>query len=189
MLKMQQGWWTPRSSNIKSPTNPATTCLEISIFFQVLCNCYLHRPKPQLLCKAIINQQHDWGHLQAPAQRHLPNVPPQRSPVRQLHTAPLPKFRFQVWPSIRQSWTIAIRQFTSNFKSTLNRLQQRRVVTPNLPPYLFGLVLWLKDHPDYIVVKGDKNFGSCVLERSYYTWKAFQEHLDYKESVRSSSTS
>ena len=63
----------------------------------------------------------------------------------------------------------SIRQFTSNFKSTLNRLQQRRDVAPNLPPHHFDLVLWLKDHPDYIVVKGDKNFGSCVLERSYYT--------------------
>ena len=46
-------------------------------------------------------------------------------------------------------------------------------------------MLWLKDHNDYIIVEGDKNLGPCILERSYYTWRAFHEHLgnanNYKE--------
>ena len=35
----------------------------------------------------------------------------------------------------------------------------------------------LKDHNDYIVVEGDKNLGPCILDRSYYIYRAFKDHL------------
>ena len=70
-----------------------------------------------------------------------------------------------------------ITQFASKIKSTLKLLQQRRKGLPNLPPYLLDLMLWMKDHNDYIIVEGDKNLGPCILEKSYYIWRAFQEHL------------
>ena len=81
----------------------------------------------------------------------------------------------------------AIQQFTLKIKSTLKLLQPRRKVTSNLPPYFFDLMLWFKDNNDYIVVEGNKNLGPCILERSYYIWRAFQEHLgntnNYKELI------
>ena len=82
----------------------------------------------------------------------------------------------------------AIQQFTFKIKSFLKLLQQRRKVTPNLLPYLLDLMLWLKDNGDYIVVEGGKNLSTCILERSYYIWRAFQEHLgntnNYKELTK-----
>ena len=71
----------------------------------------------------------------------------------------------------------SLEQFTLNIKSAVKLLQQRRNVTPNLPPYLMDLMLWFKDHNDYIIVEGDKNLGPCILERSYYIWRAFKDHL------------
>ena len=61
----------------------------------------------------------------------------------------------------------SMEQFTLKIKSTLMLLQQRRKVTPNLQ-YLLDLMLWLKDHNNYIVVEGDKNLGPFILERSHY---------------------
>ena len=43
----------------------------------------------------------------------------------------------------------------------------------------------LKNNDIYIVVHGDKNLGPCILERNFYIFKGFAEHLgntrNYKE--------
>ena len=40
-----------------------------------------------------------------------------------------------------------------------------------------NLIEHLKNNNIYIVVHGDKNLGPCILERSFYIYKGFAEHL------------
>ena len=46
----------------------------------------------------------------------------------------------------------------------------------------------LKNHDYLIVVHGDKNLGSCILDRTFYIFKGFSEHLgntrNYKELTK-----
>ena len=71
----------------------------------------------------------------------------------------------------------AVKHFSSDLKNTLIKLQQLRVILPNLPSHLFNLMSTLKDHNDYIVVEEDKNLGPCILDRSYYIYRALEDHL------------
>ena len=47
-----------------------------------------------------------------------------------------------------------------------------------------NLIQFLVDNNEYIVVQGDKNLGPCILERVYYIYKAFEEHLGNERNYR-----
>lgn len=84
-----------------------------------------------------------------------------------------------------------IEQGLCNFKLAVRRklllLRQRRHLKPqlNLSPLSFNLMQYLKNHDHLIVVQGDKNLGPCILDRTFYIFKGFSEHLgntrNYKE--------
>ena len=40
-----------------------------------------------------------------------------------------------------------------------------------------NLMEYLKNNNIYIVVHSDKNLGPCILERLFYIYKGFAEHL------------
>ena len=42
-----------------------------------------------------------------------------------------------------------------------------------------------ENNNNYISVRGDTNFGPCILERSFYIYKGFAEHLGHKTKYKS----
>ena len=73
----------------------------------------------------------------------------------------------------------AITAFKKSVKHKLIQLQKQRLRKPkcNLSPLSLKLMEYLKNNNIFIVVHGDKNLGPCILERSFYIFKGFAEHL------------
>ena len=95
------------------------------------------------------------------------------------------KSKFKFGPATKK-----IEEEISNFKTTTKNqiiyLQKRHFKQPrcNLSPLQMNLIQFLKDNNEYIVVQGDKNLGPCILERVYYIYKAFEEHLGNERNYR-----
>jgi hypothetical protein len=94
------------------------------------------------------------------------------------------------WPNskrlfIRSDWApdsalipAELRARVSHFlRQIQNKFKQRRVRT-NLTPYQQKLLANLRDSDDFIVLPTDKNLGPAIIERSEYTKRAFDDHLN-----------
>jgi hypothetical protein len=71
-----------------------------------------------------------------------------------------------------------IRSRISTFLGQLERKFKRRDVPTNLTPYQTKLLEVLRDSEDHIVIPTDKNLGPAILERTVYTQRAFDDHLN-----------
>lgn len=87
---------------------------------------------------------------------------------------------------IRSDWapdtTLIPVEFRARVSQFLLRLQhkfkKRRPVLTNLTPYQTKLLEGLRVSDDYIVLPTDKNLGPAIIERSAYTKRAFDDHLN-----------
>jgi hypothetical protein len=92
---------------------------------------------------------------------------------------------------IRSDWApdsalipVELRARVSHFlRQIQNRFNQRRVRT-NLTPYQRKLLANLRDSDDFIVLPTDKNLGPAIIERSEYTKRAFDDHLNDETTYR-----
>ena len=66
-----------------------------------------------------------------------------------------------------------IKNLLSNNKKLVNQTQVRY----NLCGLQSRLLIFLKDHPDFIVCPSDKNLGICLIERHKYIKLALKNHL------------
>jgi hypothetical protein len=78
-------------------------------------------------------------------------------------------------------------QFRSRVSQFLSKLQskftQRRVHT-NLTPHQQYLLAELRDSDDFVVIPTDKNLGPAIIERTEYTKRAFDDHLNDETTYR-----
>jgi hypothetical protein len=69
----------------------------------------------------------------------------------------------------------------SYFLGRLQKQLKRRKVLTNLTPYQTKLLEGLRDSDDFIVIP---NLGPAILERSVYTKRAFDDHLNDERTYR-----
>ena len=71
----------------------------------------------------------------------------------------------------------------SSFEHFLHKVaKQRRHSEPNLLPYQKRALASLASRDDVLVIACDKNLGPALIDRSTYITKAFEDHLDDKNT-------
>jgi DNA-binding MarR family transcriptional regulator len=92
---------------------------------------------------------------------------------------------------IRSDWApdtaLIPAEFRSRVSQFLRKLQNkftRRRVHTNLTPYQKKLLATLRDSEDFLVIPTDKNLGPAIIERSEYTRRAFEDHLNNEATYR-----
>ena len=62
--------------------------------------------------------------------------------------------------------------------------QHKRTPTRTLLPLQEKALSWLKEHPEIMVVKTDKNLGPAIIEREQYFQYAWRDHLSDRNTYR-----
>ena len=79
---------------------------------------------------------------------------------------------------------LGVERAMKKFLTSIRQEQQHRYSRPilsNIFPHHWRLIRRLRNHDDYIVVEADKNLGGCILNRSTYISRTFQDHLGNSE--------
>jgi hypothetical protein len=81
------------------------------------------------------------------------------------------------WKPLDYTIPLELRARTTDFIRQIKATFKRRKVASNLTPLQSLLADKLQHSEDFIVLPSDKNLGPCILERTVYTKRAFQDHL------------
>jgi len=78
----------------------------------------------------------------------------------------------------------ALHNFERAIKTEQHKLQRRRKPTRNLDASQWNSMEFLRRNDDYIVVQGDKNLGSCIIDREVHNYKGCEQHLGNERNYK-----